>query len=147
MKTLFDAASRQQAIDRLASLSDANQRQWGKMTLPQALSHMGDQLALALGEIEVKPIRGPLAWPPFKQIVLFVLPWPKNVKTAPELLKTRIEDVDAARQRVLELIDRFVAVGEQGSYSRHPLFGQLDARTWAYLALRHLDHHLRQFSA
>lgn len=146
MKTLFEPEQHQEIVRRLHRLGADNERLWGTMSVPQALSHMGDQIALALGEIDVRPIGGPMSWTPFKQIVLFVLPWPKNVKTAPELLQTRIEDVDAARQRLLDLIDRFRGVGEAGQFSRHPLFGALSPRTWGYLALKHLDHHLRQFN-
>lgn len=149
METLFDAETRRQVQARIQEMGPDCRRHWGSMTVPQALSHMGDQLAMALGDIDAVPVRGPLSWPPLKQLVLYVLPWPKNAKTAPELLQTRIEDVEVARRRLLQLIDRFVALGDSSGdgdgFSRHPLFGSLSTRTWGSLAWRHLDHHLRQF--
>lgn len=147
MKTLFDLECREEVARRLDKLGPQSTRHWGTMTVPRALSHMGDQLALALGEIEVKPVRGPMGWPPFNLLAIYFMPWPKNVKTAPELLQTRIEDIDEARQRLMDLIHQFVARGEQGQFTAHPLFGRLGGRAWAHLAYRHLDHHLRQFGA
>ena len=54
MKTLFQAPCREEIHRRLAALSATSTRQWGTMTVPEALSHLGDQLALALGFLEVE---------------------------------------------------------------------------------------------
>lgn len=144
---LFDPTSRSQIEARITSLGPGSQRLWGTMELPKMLCHLGDQLAMALGELEVKPIWTPIGFWPFNWILVHWIPFPKNVQTAPELLQTDLGELDAARARLLELIDRFVAKGPDAPWDRHVAFGRLDGATWGRLAWRHLDHHLRQFSA
>lgn len=147
MATLFDPADRARLVERIRSLGPDATRRWGSMSLPKALGHMGDQLLLALGDLEIAPIGGFLSLPPLRFLVVHVLPVPRGVKTAPELLRTDIETLDEARDRLLLLIERFASHGRDGTWAPHPLFGSLSGKDWGVLAAKHLDHHLRQFSA
>jgi hypothetical protein len=55
-------------------------------------------------------------------------------------------DFAAERQRLIRLIDRFVAGGPAGCTTHPHLFmGPLSPVEWATLMYHHLDHHLRQF--
>lgn len=40
MKTVFDKAVREELINRIQSLNDSHQAQWGKMNINQMISHM-----------------------------------------------------------------------------------------------------------
>lgn len=143
--SLFDPNDRRQVVGRIQALTPDSQRQWGTMELPKALCHMADQLRLALGEIEIARKPSAMGWPVVRSLVVRYLPFPKGVKTAPELLRTDAESLEEARASLLAEIDRVVARGEAGSWAPHPLFGPLGGADWGILMDRHLDHHLRQF--
>ena len=146
MSTLFDDQDRQQVLDRIHRLKSDSSPLWGSMTVTKAACHMGDQLAMALGEIEVRSSWRPEGLPLIREFIIYVMPWPKGVATAPELLQTDLAELDEARGRLTDLIDRFVERGANGRLVPHSLFGKISNKTWGYLALRHLDHHLRQFN-
>ena len=81
------------------------------------------------------------------KIMLFRLPWPHGAPTAPEYVAAAAPEFEGERKQSLELIDRFVARKiEQGGWGR-AVFGQISGREWSCLQARHLDHHLKQFSA
>jgi hypothetical protein len=57
-------------------------------------------------------------------------------------------ELDTARARLLAVFDRFVAGGEAGCTTHpHAFFGPLTPAEWSKMMHKHLDHHLRQFSA
>ncbi|MEM1177104.1 MAG: DUF1569 domain-containing protein [Acidobacteriota bacterium] len=143
---LFIHSDRQSLIGRLESLGPDSVRRWGKMSPPQALAHLGCQIACALGELDVKPVFFP-AIPGLRYLIVHVLPFPKGVPTAPELIVSDPKDLDTERRRVIDLIERAYARGPEGPFEPHPAFGRLSGKSWGVLMARHLDHHLRQFSA
>jgi hypothetical protein len=70
----------------------------------------------------------------------------KNTPTIPSLIAADSDDVDAARARLLAVLDRFVAGGEAGCTTHpHAFFGRLTPAEWSKIMHKHLDHHLRQF--
>lgn len=147
MATLFNDQDRATLVRRIDSLSPDSTRQWGTMTLTRTLSHMADQLHLAFGEIDIPPIGGPLSLPPLRWLVIYVLPIPKGVKTAPRLVAGDCETVDEGKRHLLRQIKRFVDREQAAFWAAHPLFGNLSGKDWGVLAAKHLDHHLRQFGA
>ena len=50
------------------------------------LAHLNDAMRMATGELPVAPKNLPLRYFPLKQLVVYVLPFPKSAPTAPELL-------------------------------------------------------------
>jgi hypothetical protein len=75
-------------------------------------------------------------------------PMKRNSPTAPALLIVDRRDLDAERQRLSTLVDRFSAGGPaQCTTHPHPFFGRLSLEQWAELMYKHIDHHLRQFGA
>ncbi len=145
MKTLFDPQRRQDILDRLARLGPNTERRWGTMSVEAMIHHVGRQLRVALGELEVPEARGPLKLPGLRWLVIRVLPWPHGTKTAPQLVATSPEDFGREGERTRELIERFADGGPAADFSPHPLFGKLPAKLWGQLAYRHLDYHLKQF--
>jgi hypothetical protein len=75
---MFDPAVRARFQERIRSLGPDAQRRWGRMTSSQMVCHLIDHLRIALGELSTQPVSGVVRYPPFKQLVINVLPWPKG---------------------------------------------------------------------
>ena len=146
MPSMFEATTRAEFQHRIASLTPDAQRRFGRMTPHQMVCHLGDQLRVALGEIPSRPIRGLIRYPPLKQFVIDVMPWPKGrVQAPPEAFTTApgIWQRDVAT--LSELLERFGGRRSQREWPPHPLFGRMSGSLWARLTCRHFDHHLTQF--
>lgn len=146
MRTMWDAESARDIRERVAQLTPERTRRWGRMSVQQMVCHLSESLKMAIGDLQVAPKRLPLRYPPLKQLVVYVAPFPRNAPTAPELTiaatpRPWADDI-ATLQR---LIDRFTAHPVDAEWQEHPAFGRLSRRAWGVLAYRHLDHHLRQF--
>jgi hypothetical protein len=86
---MFDSSVRSAFQRRIAALRPDAQRRWGLMTAPQMVCHLSDQIRIALGHLPTQPVAGPLRYPPMKQIVIDVLPWPKGrIEGPPEAFST-----------------------------------------------------------
>ena len=148
MKSIWDTVAQREVHDRLKTLSSDRRAQWGKMSAQQMVCHLGESLKMALGELKVARKNLPIRYPPLKQLIVYVAPFPKNVPTAPELVVTATPNAWTRDVHDLQaLLDRFVARGQDGSWPEHPAFGRLSPRAWGVLVYRHMDHHLRQFGA
>jgi hypothetical protein len=148
MKTMWDAPYQREIRDRVARLSPESKGEWGKMTAPEMVCHLAESLKMALGDLPVTRKKVPIRYPPLKQLIVYVLPFPKGVPTAPELLTRSPRAWNADVADLQALVDRFVARGsETTAWVEHPAFGRLSRRAWGVLVYRHMDHHLRQFGA
>lgn len=151
MPTLWDPTTRAALVRRVAALTPAATPRWGTFTAPQMLAHLTDALRMATGELPVA--RRPVPWllytPPFKQLIIHVLPFPRGAPTAPELLARPlgVDPVELERERAAFAggLERFAARPPGGPWPVHPAFGPLSGATWGVLQARHADHHLRQF--
>ena len=115
MKSIWNTVAQREVHDRLASLSADRRRQWGKMSAQQMVCHLSESLKMALGELKVTPKNVPIRYPPLKQLIVYLAPFPKNVPTAPELVVTTTPNAwtrDVGDLQVL--VDRFVARGQDG---------------------------------
>jgi hypothetical protein len=73
-------------------------------------------------------------------------PMRRNSPTGPALVVQDEPEFMTGRERLLGLIDRFIAAGPEGCTTHpHAFFGKLKPGEWAELMYKHLDHHLRQF--
>jgi DinB superfamily len=145
--SIFDAAARARILERLDSVSPASESRWGKMTVAQAVAHMGDQIRLALGEISPSGGgRAPFRWAPMRHLAIHVMAWPQGKTQAPqESFTTSPREFAADVSRLRELIERVGARDEGGEWPVSTIFGRMTGRDWGVLTWRHLDHHLRQF--
>ena len=148
MKTLFDEASRRSLLARIDRVTPEAKAAWGKMNAEQMLCHIAEALKLGTGELTATPKNLPIRYPPLKQLIIYLLPFPKGAPTAPELKRT----TDAAagtlarsRAEVARLLEDIAGRSGQKQWPDHPAFGKLSRRAWGVLGYRHLDHHLRQF--
>ncbi len=143
MPSLNDPAARAALVARLDRLSPDAAALWGKMTAPKMLAHMTDAFRMAIGELPVRPKKIPLIGSfPFKQLVIYVLPFPKNAPTAPEIIARQPDAFDVERANVMTLLERMAG---NVTYAAHPIFGRMTRSEWGALGHRHFDHHLRQF--
>jgi len=145
-KTLWDADNRRELIDRLNRLKPDATPLWGRMNAPQMVAHLVGWMRMANGELKTTLLKKPLRFPVVKQMVIYWLPWPKGVPTAPELLSKEKHDFaleQASFRRYLNEYER--APDPKFVWPVHPAFGRLTTREWGALGYRHTDHHLRQF--
>ncbi len=146
MRTLHDAATRREMVSRVQSLRPDSARLWGRMTIDQMLWHVNQGLMAALGEIELPPPRMPVLGFLLLPLVLH-LPWPKGAPTAPQFVAGGAHDFQQEREQLLQLLGAFAERERGGHWPTHAGFGRMSGKHWSRMMYRHLDHHLRQFSA
>jgi hypothetical protein len=145
--SLLDAATRESFLGRIRALPADAQPRFGTLTAGRMLCHVLDGLKIAFGEVRPEPVRGPLKNALGKWFVIWSpIPWPKGkIKAPPAFFSTPPgPELEADRVRLLEYVRRFERPGEI-SWGTSPFLGKLDAREWAALNARHLEHHLSQF--
>ena len=150
MKTLFALPVVDEVKSRLRDVRPDSSAQWGKMNAAQAVAHLANSLQMAVGDL--RPPRvfiGRIFGPLVRRLALGNdRPMERNAPTAPALLITDERNLDAERERLYALIDRFHAGGPTRCTTHpHAFFGTLTPEQWAELMYKHLDHHLRQFGA
>jgi hypothetical protein len=145
MRTLWNAADRASLADRIRTLSPGTPAQWGTMDAPRMVAHLAASMGMALGTLPMKMRRTPLRHFPIKQLILYVVPFPKGAPTAPELQRQCVSWDDEMRA-LHEGLEQFARRDRTGSWPDHPAFGRMSGRAWGVLAYKHIDHHLRQFA-
>lgn len=143
--TLWQEADRRALLLRIDRLTSDTPPLWGRMDAGRMVVHVTDALRMATGELRCRPSKSPLMLPLVKQLVMFYLPWPKGVPTAPELLVRSpaqwASEITALRAAIEELTGK----PREGPWPRHPMFGRLSGGEWGRFMYRHIDHHLTQF--
>jgi hypothetical protein len=149
MQNLFDPNARETIIRRLSELQPSSPRQWGKMNAAQMLDHCAAALEVPCGD-RVKKQRwfGRLVAPFVRSSMLGEKPFPRDAPTDPDLKITDDRDFARERERLAGLVQRFGSRGPSAVDGVvHGFFGPLNSDQWGRLMYKHLDHHLRQFSA
>ena len=114
------------------------------MSAAQMVVHLADAVRMATGELPIPMKRTFARYPLVKQLLVYVVPFPRNVPTAKQLQRTPGEwaaDVADLRGQ----LEAFATRDRRGPWPAHPFFGPLGAHGWGVLTRRHFDHHLRQF--
>lgn len=145
MKTMWNERDAQEIRQRLERLEPGARARWGKMDAAQMAVHLTDALKMALGELPVASKWLPIRYFPLKQLIIYVLPFPKGAPTAPELVGRVPMVWGAELAELATLIDRFASQPAGRAWPEHPAFGPLSRHAWGVLVYRHTDHHLRQF--
>jgi hypothetical protein len=145
MPTLFDPSARAKLVSRLSGLTPDRRPLWGRLDAARVQTHLAAQLRMALGDLTCRSKNTPFRYPVVRELIIYVLPWPKGAPTAPELLATEPADFEADRQALIQLVERMGTRNPEEPFGEHPAFGPLSRRAWGVLGWRHLDHHLRQF--
>jgi hypothetical protein len=148
VKTIFDEATRDEVIQRIASLNERSAANWGKMNISQMLRHCAlyeemilrghSQRQTLIGRIVGKRV--------LRDFIKDDRPIKRNLPTLAQLRVTESGgDIDSLKDRWISLIREF------GRYSEpqftHPFFGTITKEQLGRLGYKHTDHHLRQFGA
>lgn len=146
MKSLHDGPVRGEVRARLARIRPGTLPKWGRMSASQMTCHLVTWMEMALGERPIAERRLFVRFPIIKQFAVYLMPIPKGLPTARELL-SRSPDASLETDRAAfeAALDRFGAHDAAAPWPPHPAFGPLSRRAWGVLAFRHTDHHLRQF--
>lgn len=149
MENLFNPTDRAAITQRLSTLQPSSPRQWGKMNPSQMLAHCAMIMEIACGDRPRKQIFiGRLLAPFVRKTALGEQPFRRNGPTGAEFKILDERDFAAEQTRLVNLVDRFCVRGPANAEGVvHPFFGRLTAEEWGRLMYKHLDHHLRQFSA
>lgn len=148
-KSLYEADARQGILDRLGKLTPDSPRQWGKMNAAQMMAHCSVAMEAATGD---KPLKqafiGKILAPFVRKAMLGDKPFGKNSPTDPTFVITDAKDFAREKTFLTALIGRFcdAGPGQAGRYT-HSFFGKISGEDWGVVMYKHLDHHLRQFSA
>ena len=144
MSSILVERDRRTLFARFRKLTPEHQPSWGRLSAREMVCHLGDQLAVALGDISSEPKGSLLTKTVAKWLVLYVpFPAPKGkVNTVPEMLTTQPSDWEKDTARFEPLLSRLV---DTKALAPHPAFGKLSRSQWGILAAKHIDHHLRQF--
>jgi hypothetical protein len=143
-KTILDPHVERSMIERLDRLTPDAQGRWGNFSVAQMLRHVAAALRMSLGDLDVPRRGGPLRLFPIKQLIVFVLPFPKGAPTSPVLLTKDALEFAVERDAVRSLLSTF-ATREVARWPDHPAFGPLNRDQWGVLVWKHVDHHFRQF--
>ncbi len=143
---MWDSALRATFIERVKALRADTKPAWGKMSASAMLAHLNDSYRMTTGELKVRPKRGPLKYTPIKQLIIYVLPFPKGAPTAPELIARGDSAVlDDERRAFAQLFDQLGGLTSSAVLQPHPAFGALSYDEYGALMAKHTQHHFRQF--
>ena len=148
MPSLWDQTARDEALIRLNRLKADTPARWGKFTCPDMLGHLNDSMRMALGDVTPRAKNLPLRFFPLKQLIIYVVPFPKGAPTAPELIARTGRCVwDEEVRMFKELLGRVAARSDATVWPPHPAFGAMSRRDWGALGYKHIAHHFSQFGA
>jgi hypothetical protein len=144
--SMWDPSVRAGFAERVKKLSAESKGAWGKMNASGMLAHLNDSYRVCIGELKVKPKHLPLRFTPIKQLIIYMLPFPKGAPTAPELVARCSCAVLADEQQAFTaMFDRLAAVKPTDALQEHPAFGPLTYKDYGALMAKHTEHHFRQF--
>ncbi len=144
-RTLWNENDRRDLLARVDQLRPDLKPAWGKMNATQMMTHLTEWMRLATGELTAAPRRMPMRFPVVKQLIIYLMPWPKGVPTAPELLSRESSGRDAERSDFTGRLRAFEKLKTKTDWPLHPAFGRLSLAEWGVLGYKHTNHHLRQF--
>jgi Protein of unknown function (DUF1569) len=150
MQNLIEGPVKEDFIARLNKLTPETKAEWGSMNVTQMLTHMNDAFRICLGMKAAIDKSNFFSRNVTFPVAVYVLPfWPKGEATADELDQQKAEgkprDFYTELEFLLKMMDVFNE-REETKLKPHPMFGKLTKSQWRVLLVKHLHHHLRQFS-
>lgn len=151
MRTLWNPDDVAALQRRFATLTDDHRPRWGRMTCAQMIRHVAWGILMATGERPIPDMRTRLLKAfPIKQLVLYVLPFPRSAPTADDLGIDALRDVASVAEERLghdAALASFLRMDRHAPWRPHPAFGAMTGASWGCMLHKHADHHLTQFGA
>ncbi|WP_298502018.1 DUF1569 domain-containing protein [uncultured Maribacter sp.] len=146
MKSLFEEKACNEILDRINSLKDDSQRQWGKMSLGQMAWHCQFPLKIAIKNKDTGKKGNLFVRLFFKKSAYNNKVWRRGLPTAPALKTGENKNASIEIEKLKTLVKEFNALKNREEWQPHPFFGTLTHEQWGKMEYKHLDHHLRQFN-
>ena len=117
------------------------------MNAAQMVTHCARALETGAGERPMKQkLIGKILMPFFRKSILGEKPFSRNGPTDPSFIVADEREFSTERQKLVDLIGRFVARGPAAAATQtHAFFGKMTGEEWGETMYKHIDHHLRQF--
>jgi len=146
MKSVYDAATRDELVARIRLLAETSHALWGKMTVFQMLKHCSLWEEMVLTEKKYKRVFigrvfGKIA---LRKVLKDEKPLMRNSPSIPELIITENGSVPLQKEKWIALIGQYG--GKFDPDFVHPFFGKMTKEQIGWMAYKHADHHLRQFA-
>lgn len=148
MKTIFDPSVREALIQRISSIGEDSQGQWGRMNVFQMVAHntyWNDWILHPEGRHYKQTLLGKV----FGKIALRKMigseaPFDRNVPTSAEFKVQQTHgDLEAEKLKWIALTRDYETYDNPGFI--HDFFGTMTREQIGVLVYKHTDHHLRQF--
>ena len=146
MKTIFDNTTRAELIQRINTLNENSNAQWGKMNVSQMLKHCIKFEEMILGkQIYKQSFIGKIFGKTgLKNFLKNEDPMGKNLPTVPGFKIIDTGDIVSEKAKWIALIEE--EAHNSNKEIVHPFFGNVTREQIGQLAYKHTDHHLRQFN-
>jgi hypothetical protein len=147
MKSIFNNVIKDELINRINSLTEDSQSQWGNMNVFQMVKHCRIWDEMMQGEENLKQT---LVGKIFGRIALKAVlgndkPLRQSTPTAPILtIKEITGNFNEERALWISSIEKYCTY--HNPQFRHVFFGKMTREQVGQMAYKHIDHHLRQFN-
>lgn len=148
MKTIFDKATRDEIINRINSLNEKSNAQWGKMNVNQMIKHCILCEEMFLGRKKYKRafmdrLFGRIG---LKNFLKDEKPLSRNAPTGADFkIREAKGDLTADKAQWVSLIKEYEHYSQPVFF--HWFFGKMTRVEVGDFDYKHIDHHLRQFNA
>ena len=147
MKTILDAATREELIRRIHALTETSPRQWGTMTPYQMAKHctLWEEMTQGRNSAYKRSFIGRLIGPMvLKAVLKDDKPIKRNSPTVSGFKVGDTGDLSQQKQQWITSIEGYAHFSNPNFV--HPFFGKMTKEQVGQLAYKHDDHHLRQFN-
>ena len=148
MKTIFEKETKTELVNRIDSLKENTQSQWGKMNVYQMVKHCRLWEEMMQSKINLKrPLIGRIfGRMALKTVLGNANPLKRNTPTIPSLIINETAgDFETEKKRWISNIEKYA--GFDNDNFQHVFFGKMTKEQIGQMVYKHIDHHLRQFNA
>ncbi len=148
MKTIFENGTKTELINRIDSLKENAQSQWGKMNAYQMVKHcrLWEEMMQSKTNLKrafIGRIFGRVA---LKTVLGNENPLKRSTPTIPSLIiKENAGDFEAEKKLWISNIEKYSSFDNDNF--QHVFFGKMTKEQIGQMVYKHIDHHLRQFNA
>ncbi len=145
---LFDKQDFEKLSNRIQTVSENSERQWGNLTHAQMLAHCRKVLEVAIQPYKRQFLIGMLFG---KTVVNNILnnkdEMKKGIKSSKKLFEENPSSFEEEKLLLMQTFQQFHDKGGNFYENKlHPFFGRLTTENWSSITYKHLNHHLSQFS-